>query len=108
MSLNSHDQSSTDAGNWGSVISPTSRPCSSSRRGWPAQSSKSPGDPTTATPRTRSSSAATDTASAPPVPNPASQMPSGRTAPATWEMALAMSSSHPAAENWPSDSAQPR
>ena len=57
-------------GNDAERMIPTSRACSSSRRGWLAQSSKSAGAPMAATPRTRASSAAAHTVSAPPGAEP--------------------------------------
>ena len=61
-------------------ITPMSRACWSSRRGWLAQSSKSAGAPRVATPRTSRLPAPAVAHSAPPVPNPASQTPSARVA----------------------------
>ena len=57
---------------------PTSRECSTRRLGWRAQSSKSAGAPSAATPRTRRSRAPAQMLSAPPVPKPASHTPLAR------------------------------
>ena len=74
-SRSSRVQASTSAGKAGSLMMPTSRACSSRRLGCEAQSSKSAGAPSVATPRTSGSAAAAQRASAPPVPKPASHTP---------------------------------
>ena len=105
---NSRAHSSNDRGKPGVRMAPISRACSRNRRGCAAQSSKSARGLSSAAPRTRGSSAATQVAIEPPVLVPTSQIPVGLASAMRWSIAARRSSTQPCSEKSPSLVPQPR